>query len=656
MSHPHSKRGRILQADIGKEAVKVMLTSTNPNSSLAIDLVTATTAQRAEAALSTMLEHIAKIFEADSCVIWETSQSADDPANSTRGRLFALGAWFKENRIFAIHNMKMDGSLTGQAILEQNTLRCDDVSDDVRIRGLHPFFTQMGIRAMMTAPIAFLDQKVGGVNVYRTRDAGCFYDQDEQGLRELARVVPSLYQAIIEKVSLDLFVQVDNIMAEADAHAATSATAETDATSKVLRSLCSQVSETFHSLEVSIFLEDPLVAPGRYNLWATTWEGELPTPTLSPAIQSGATSWVILHQKPVRIFDWATFQNDSKFYQVQYPGLRWNDSLSIIKSAHGILGATLPPLSWMATPIFSGGHLVGVIRCTAGKLGSRRSGQSYFDERDLRLLQLVAGQIGRHWGARLNRQRINAEHESREARIFADLAHQLRGPLNQLHRRVEWLMDEGGRGNRKLAAIRGLSRKARRVTMSIDLLASSAEDNPLLQVALSPLVFEPFIKMLIEAAEDNELMIDPSRNIRFSVERESFNIPKLSHVYVDDGMLEQAINNLLDNARKYSFPNKTVQIFGGLTGKEHFHITISNEGLRIRPENVRDCIRRGWRSDEAARFVKGEGSGIGLWIVDQIMRAQDGWLEIVPTTKDGITQMKLVFPIRRVPPNANSAS
>jgi signal transduction histidine kinase len=40
----------------------------------------------------------------------------------------------------------------------------------------------------------------------------------------------------------------------------------------------------------------------------------------------------------------------------------------------------------------------------------------------------------------------------------------------------------------------------------------------------------------------------------------------------------------------------------------------------------------------------GEGSGIGLWIVDHIMKAHEGELIVVPTTSDGITEVKLVFP------------
>ena len=56
--------------------------------------------------------------------------------------------------------------------------------------------------------------------------------------------------------------------------------------------------------------------------------------------------------------------------------------------------------------------------------------------------------------------------------------------------------------------------------------------------------------------------------------------------------------------------------------------------------------RRGERG-QLAMLVVGEGSGIGLWIVDEIMKAHGGVLEIIPTTPERITRIRLLFPIAR---------
>jgi len=104
--------------------------------------------------------------------------------------------------------------------------------------------------------------------------------------------------------------------------------------------------------------------------------------------------------------------------------------------------------------------------------------------------------------------------------------------------------------------------------------------------------------------------------------------------------------NLLDNAAKYSFNHTTVHVYAGITHRKgRFQITISNTGLPIHPHEISRCTNRGWRSQKAM-MVTGEGSGIGLWIVDNIMHAQNGELIITPTTAEGLTQIRLVFAAR----------
>jgi len=65
--------------------------------------------------------------------------------------------------------------------------------------------------------------------------------------------------------------------------------------------------------------------------------------------------------------------------------------------------------------------------------------------------------------------------------------------------------------------------------------------------------------------------------------------------------------------------------------------------LPIRVDEVEKCKSREWRGDPA-KYVTGEGSGIGLWAVNQIMRAHKGTLVIHPTV-DHITQIRLLFPV-----------
>ncbi len=141
-------------------------------------------------------------------------------------------------------------------------------------------------------------------------------------------------------------------------------------------------------------------------------------------------------------------------------------------------------------------------------------------------------------------------------------------------------------------------------------------------------------------------MVPPFRNIKFRVEAGTFSVFRERELTVDHDLLAQALNNILDNAAKYSNQGTVVRITGGTIGKDRdrLHITVSTTGLRLGAQEAKLSRQRGWRGDEA-EWSTGEGSGIGLWIVDHIMKAHNGDLDILPSNRFGVTEVRLIFPI-----------
>jgi two-component system OmpR family sensor kinase len=160
----------------------------------------------------------------------------------------------------------------------------------------------------------------------------------------------------------------------------------------------------------------------------------------------------------------------------------------------------------------------------------------------------------------------------------------------------------------------------------------------------SPLLYEGVVRMLIEAAADNELLVS-DRRIGFRVDRRSLEVLSGRRVLVDHVLLEQVINNVLDNAGKYSFPDTQVRVYGGLSAKGRVFVGVANKGLRLQQSELQFATQRGWRGDEA-EWTTGEGSGLGLWIVDCVLRAHGNGAELVitPTNSVGLTDMKLILP------------
>jgi GAF domain-containing protein len=289
-----------------------------------------------------------------------------------------------------------------------------------------------------------------------------------------------------------------------------------------------------------------------------------------------------------------------------------------------------------------------------GTLDIRGSGPSDFPKHAVSIAELLGQQLGLYQylasaiqdlrGAR-NELKV---HMRKQTETYQDLGHQLKSPIFQAQARIQAalrlpLLDEKLQTN--LLAIRGLVGKAKRVSMNIRLFGQLAGRQ--VEVSqLAPLKPDDLIKNLIEYASDHRLLIGPER-ISFRVEPAGFEVLRRYEVRVDNELLYQAINNVLDNAFKYSFPKTTVRITGGVTAAGRFHITVINEGIRLRAYEALHATERGWRSEDA-ESTTGEGEGLGLWIVDHIMKAHGGDILVLPTTAANQTEVKLVFPAAKL--------
>jgi len=162
-------------------------------------------------------------------------------------------------------------------------------------------------------------------------------------------------------------------------------------------------------------------------------------------------------------------------------------------------------------------------------------------------------------------------------------------------------------------------------------------------LSLKPLTAKVLIHALNNAARDHQVVIAAYRKIRLQVDDSSFSGLHGVLARVDPRLLEQAINNLLDNAGKYSYPNTPIKIFGGLMDNQSmFFISVTNEGLPIRGDEAKKVTEREYRAEAARKAA--DGHGIGLWIVGKIMEAHGGRLMVIPTTAQNVTEVRLVFP------------
>ena len=298
--------------------------------------------------------------------------------------------------------------------------------------------------------------------------------------------------------------------------------------------------------------------------------------------------------------------------------------------------------------------IVAPIQAQGGMLGVldvRGTSPVPFPPHSVAIAELVAEQLGLyHYLAEaiLGMRKAQAElsaHARTQRQTYADLGHQLKSPVVSAYTRTETALrfDLPEKVMAELLAVRSLLAKAKTVFWSTRLFAE-LEGNGELKPRLERLEYQRLSDLLSVVARDTELRVDPERQLSFGVADKTFRVLQATIVLVDLDLLEQAIANIMDNAGKYSIPRSKVLIHGGVTGGNRFHITVRNRGLKMTAEDVRQCVTRGWRGEEA-RLVTGEGSGLGLWIASHIMRSLGGELLILPTGKESVNEVKLLLPI-----------
>jgi two-component system phosphate regulon sensor histidine kinase PhoR len=102
---------------------------------------------------------------------------------------------------------------------------------------------------------------------------------------------------------------------------------------------------------------------------------------------------------------------------------------------------------------------------------------------------------------------------------------------------------------------------------------------------------------------------------------------------VDPVLLEQAVVNLLDNAVKYSDPEKTVLIQAQTVDHE-IQIRVQDHGIGIEKKHLPRLFERFYRVDKARSRAIG-GTGLGLAIVKHIAQAHGGQVTVESRLGEG---------------------
>jgi len=249
-----------------------------------------------------------------------------------------------------------------------------------------------------------------------------------------------------------------------------------------------------------------------------------------------------------------------------------------------------------------------------------------FDEHYRAFLELVAGQIAtgvanaQAYQDERNRTAALAELDRAKTAFFSNVSHEFRTPLTLMLGPLEDLVakDEGGmaREDRTLLAL--VHRNGQRLLKLVNTLLDFAR----IESGRTQAVYQPtdLAALTVDLASNFRSACE-SAGLRFQVE-----CPDLgADVYVDREMWEKIVLNLLSNAFKF-----TLQ--GGISVRlrdlgQTVELAVRDSGGGIPPEALPRMFERFHRV-EGARGRSHEGSGIGLALVNELVKLHGGSIRV----------------------------
>ncbi|HYS81038.1 MAG TPA: HAMP domain-containing sensor histidine kinase [Anaeromyxobacteraceae bacterium] len=223
---------------------------------------------------------------------------------------------------------------------------------------------------------------------------------------------------------------------------------------------------------------------------------------------------------------------------------------------------------------------------------------SAFDEMAARLEQLVLAQTELH----------------------ANVAHELRTPLARIRLALE--LAESGDAAVARESLGEIAEDLSELEALVDDILASARmelARGSVNAGAPPLRLAPLeIGQVVSGAADRLRHRHPRRRIDVQLE------PDLPGLQGDPGLLRRALDNLVDNARKYSPPGSTIRLRAARRGAD-IVVEVIDSGEGIPAEDLARLFTPFFRGDKSRTRATG-GVGLGLSLARRIVEAHGGTL------------------------------
>ncbi|MFC4161378.1 heavy metal sensor histidine kinase [Chitinimonas lacunae] len=217
----------------------------------------------------------------------------------------------------------------------------------------------------------------------------------------------------------------------------------------------------------------------------------------------------------------------------------------------------------------------------------------------------------------LNRMLARLHDSFRSLEQFsADIAHELRTPLNNLLLQTQVTLSRPREVEvYREALLSNMEELERMQRMVSDMLFLARADRGMLTLDQQPVDLRAESDSVVEFFE-----------LGASEKAQTLTVAGQLAVPGDRLMLRRALTNLLSNAVRYAPAGAEIEVRLGHDSQGPF-LSVSNPGAAIRAEELHQLFARFTRGDNA-RSRDTDGVGLGLALVDSIMRLHQGTVEV----------------------------
>lgn len=218
--------------------------------------------------------------------------------------------------------------------------------------------------------------------------------------------------------------------------------------------------------------------------------------------------------------------------------------------------------------------------------------------------------------------------ETLRKELVANMSHELSTPLTNIYGYLEALSDrvisDPVQQQETINLVKEETERVIQLIKELKKLAILESEDPGLNLT------KVSINHLIKTTAKSFQKKLEAKNIKLKSELED----ELPQIKLDEHKIQQVISNLLDNAIKYSSGGSTITLKTYQSKQQELCFEVADEGMGIKQEDLPLIFERFFQADKSHSR---EGIGIGLTIVQKIIKAHQGEIQVKSRVGEGTT-------------------